>query len=95
MFVKLGIISLVLIGLFGAAVFVVFCAWIYSIYYRVKRTPRSEMFFCSKHGFIFPKDCIKWLGQEYCPYCFGSNLRKAESDGLKEYMSHRYTGRIQ
>jgi hypothetical protein len=63
-----------------------FGLWVLSIWYRVVRSPRSEMFMCAKHGMMLPKDCIKFLGVESCPYCFHQNLDQAEKIGIAQYL---------
>lgn len=64
--------------------------WVYSVYYRVKRSPRSTMFVCPRHGMFLPKDCIKFVGTDYCPMCFHSNIKRAEELGIQQYMNNNY-----
>lgn len=75
---------LLLITVVGFCLF--FGLWVLSIWYRVVRSPRSEMFLCAKHGFMLPKDCIKFLGVDSCPYCFHNNLDQAEKIGIAQYL---------
>jgi hypothetical protein len=92
---RLLLIGLLIVGLSFVGSLMLFGLWIYSIYDRVRRCPKGEMYLCHRHGPIFLKDTIRFLDRPYCPRCFHENLQRAEQIGVKDYMNRHYPGKVQ
>lgn len=53
--------------------------WLFlSAYLEVKAQPREAMFWCTKHGMMRKKDCISFMGMDYCILCWHERVKSQE-----------------
>lgn len=56
--------------------------WVFLIWYRVKHSPRAEIFVCPKHGAMLKDHLINFCGEVYCVRCFSEKREWAKKNPL-------------